>query len=75
MRNQLEDIVRNLMIEKLDLTRDVVNEMKLERVHIIGPFSQFPNYDRKFNLFADRELVRKRKFKLDKLTYYIHEQK
>ena len=75
MRNQLEDIVRNLMIEKLDLARNVVNEMKLERVHIIGPFSHFPNYDRKLNLFADRELVRKRKFKLYKLTYYIHEQK
>ena len=52
--------------------------MKLERVHIIGPFSPNPIYDRKivckFNLFADRELVRKRKFKLDKSTYYIHEQ-
>ena len=52
------------MIEKLDLARDVVNEMKLETVHRIGPFSQNPNYDRKivckFNLFADKELVRKR---------------
>ena len=52
------------MIEKLDLARDLVNEMKLERVHRIGPFSQNPNYDRKivckFNLFADRELVRMR---------------
>ena len=73
-----EDIVRNFMIEKLDLARDVVDEMKLERVHRLGPFSQNPNYDRnivyKCNLFADRELVRKRKFKLDKSTYYIHEQ-
>ena len=67
-----EDIVRMFIIEKLDLARDVINEMKLERVHRIGPFSQNPNY--KFSLFADRELIRKRKFKLDKSTYYIHEQ-
>ena len=73
-----EDIVRMFMIEKLDLARGVVNEMKLERVHKIGPFSQNPNYNRKivckFSLFANRELIRKRKFKLDKSTYYIHEQ-
>ena len=73
-----EDIVRMFIIEKLDLARDVINEMKLERVHRIGPLSQNPNYDRKivckFSLFANRELIRKRKFKLDKSTYYIHEQ-
>ena len=64
------------MVEKLQMAQDVVTELKIERVHRMGP--QVIGRNRKivckFNMFTDRELVRKQKHKLLGSEFYVHEQ-
>lgn len=73
-----EEIIRHFMVEKLELAKEIVDQMKLERVHRMGAKSRNANFDRKivckFNLFTDREMVRKKRHKLEQTNYYIHEQ-
>ena len=64
------------MEEKLQLAHDFVSQLKLERVHTIGP----PKHNTprkivcKFNLFTDREIVRKQRSLLYNTDYYLHKQ-
>lgn len=39
-----EEIIRNFMVEKLDLASDLVSQMKLEKVHRIGAAGQNREY-------------------------------
>ncbi|XP_053378573.1 uncharacterized protein LOC128548171 [Mercenaria mercenaria] len=77
-----ETILRNFMVEKLQLARELVANMKIERVHRMGPPAQDQTERQtkirrivcKFNLFQDREVVRKSSHKLRSTSYYITEQ-
>lgn len=66
------------MVQKLELAKEVVDQMKLECVHHMGAKSSISQFERKivckFNLFMDREMVRKSKCKLENTGYFIHEQ-
>lgn len=57
-----EQIARNVMIEKLNLAKETVEQMKLERVHRSTISGQNQNFPRKiickFDQFTERELVR-----------------
>ena len=71
-----EKLIRDFICEKLHVARATVNQLKLERAHRMGPISS--NYTRKivckFNLFPEREMVRKLSNKLKGTTFYINEQ-
>ena len=72
-----EQVIRNFLCDKMKIANDLVKEMKFERVHRIGDHSR---RDRprsivvKFNLFKERELVRKSGVALKGTKFYVNEQ-
>ena len=69
------------MCEKLNITQDIVDSIKMERIHRMGPPPNATgngNYNRrivcKFNMFTDREATRKSGYKLKGTNYYVTEQ-
>ncbi|XP_053406312.1 adhesion G-protein coupled receptor V1-like [Mercenaria mercenaria] len=70
-----EDLLREFLVDKMNIAKEFVEQMKFERVHRMGDKGRG---DRKivakFTLFKDRELVRKSWKSLDKSKYFVHEQ-
>lgn len=80
--------VRDFLTEKLKLTKDTVDSMKIERAHRMGPPVIAPPETEgsdevrtkprrivcKFNLFSDREMIRRSSSNLKETDYYITEQ-
>lgn len=68
--------LRAFLVDQLKIAQETVTAMKFERTHRIG--QQIPEKVRKivckFNMFTDREMVRKERSKLFKTKFYIHEQ-
>lgn len=71
-----ESVVRDFLVSKMKLASDLVSEMKFERIHRMG--EKRPGKNRpivaKFNLFKERELVRRAGSALKSTPYFIHEQ-
>ncbi|XP_052212527.1 uncharacterized protein LOC127831589 [Dreissena polymorpha] len=71
-----EYVLREFLVSKLKMANSLVTEMKFERVHRMGQ----KNSDKvrpivaKFNLFKERELVRRSASALKDTPYYLHEQ-
>ena len=73
---ETEAKLRSFMNEKLQIAQDVVDNLKFERVHRIG--EHIPNKTRKivckFNMFPEREMVRRQRVKLEGTNFFLHEQ-
>lgn len=77
-----EQILRTFLVNKLNLSQELVDNIKTERVHRMGPPGNHRGTnDRrprrivcKFNMFTDREMVRKLSHKLRGTNAYITEQ-
>ena len=71
-----EKTIREFLENKMKIARDIVTNIKFERVHRIGVNkSRYPrNIVAKFNLFKERELVRKSGVALKGTRYYVNEQ-
>ena len=73
---ETEAKLRCFMHEKLQIAQDVVDTLKFERVHRIG--EQSDEGPRKivckFNMFPEREMVRKQRINLEGTPYFLHEQ-
>jgi hypothetical protein len=77
-----EALLRNFMVEKLQLAKDFMSNIKIERAHRMGAISRDQNEAQnrsrrivcKFNMFTDREIVRKSSNKLKDTNFYITEQ-
>ena len=71
-----EDVLRDFLTNRMNFASDLVKELKFERVHRMG--ERRVNKTRpivaKFNLFKEREMVRKSGSALKGTKYYIHEQ-
>lgn len=71
-----ELVLRGFLVEKMKIASDLVAQLKFERVHRMGERQR--GRDRKivakFNLFKERELVRKSWKSLDNSKYFVHEQ-
>jgi hypothetical protein len=71
-----ESLVRDFLVSKMKLASDLVSEMKFERIHRMG--EKRPGKNRpivaNFNLFKERELVRRAGSALKSTPYFIHEQ-
>lgn len=73
-----EAITRKFMVEKLGIAKDIVDNMKLERVHRLK--RKYPTTEKtkrivcKFNLFKDRVMERKSSYKLKGTNFYVTEQ-
>ncbi|XP_052227651.1 uncharacterized protein LOC127842264 [Dreissena polymorpha] len=71
-----ESVLREFLVSKLKMANDLVTEMKFGRIHRMGE----KNRDKirlivaKFNLFKERELVRRSASALKDTSYYLHEQ-
>ena len=68
--------MRTFLHEKLQIARDVVDNLKFERVHRIGE-SEDGNIRKivcKFNMFPEREMVRRQRINLEGTPYFLHEQ-
>jgi hypothetical protein len=73
---ETEAKLRSFMHEKLQIANDVVENLKFERVHRIG--ESLPDKTRKivckFNMFPEREMVRRQRVNLEGTPYFLHEQ-
>ena len=71
-----EDIVRDFMVEKLQIAKSVVDDIKFERVHRMGAKTNAysRNIVAKFTLYKDRETVKRHRFNLRGTQYSIFEQ-
>ena len=81
-----EEIIRNFMIEKLKIARDIVNNIKIERAHRMGIATSMINGESrdemkksrrivcKFSFFGDREMVRGQSKNVWGTRYYVSEQ-
>lgn len=77
-----EKLIRQLMVEKLQLAQDVVDKIGFERVHRMpmdtvtrqGSRDRPRNIVAKFSSFKDREMIRRAKGKLKGTNYFIYEQ-
>lgn len=76
-----EVIVRKFMSEKLKMAQNIVDGIKIERVHRMGPPPNVTGNNRfhrrivcKFNMFTDREAVRKLSYRLKGTRFYLTEQ-
>ncbi|XP_053400456.1 uncharacterized protein LOC128557270 [Mercenaria mercenaria] len=75
----LEDKFRKFLVKDLKLAQNIVDSMKLERIHRMGvPSSDGSqrkrNFVVKFTFFSDRELVRRQKHLLKETGFLLHEQ-
>ena len=68
--------LRQVLVDKLKMAQDAVDNLKLERVHRMGiPRSRYSrNIVCKFSLFKDREEVRKRSSYLKGTNFFVQEQ-
>ena len=67
------------MCDKLKMTQDIVDNIKMERIHRMGPPPNATGngnrrIDCKFNMFTDREATRSSGYKLKITKYYVTEQ-
>lgn len=71
-----EKVVREFMCSNLKMTKEKVDEIKIERVHRTGPrrFNKPRNIVAKFSYFKDRESVRKEARNLKGSNYFVSEQ-
>ncbi|XP_060556293.1 uncharacterized protein LOC132716967 [Ruditapes philippinarum] len=72
-----EQVIRTFLTDKMKIANDLVKEMKFERVHRIGNHGRNGkprNIVAKFNLFKERELVRKSGVALKGTNCYVNEQ-
>ena len=82
-REDTEQVVRDFMVDKLKLARSMVDEIQFERVHRMGPKSngnaaarskRDRNLVAKFNLYKEREHVRKQSKALKGTNFFVQEQ-
>ena len=71
-----EAIVRDFMVEKLQIAKSVVDDIKFERVHRMGAKTNAysRNIVAKFTLYKDRETVKRHRFNLRGTHFSIFEQ-
>lgn len=72
-----EQLVRDFLVQKLQLAQSVVDDIGFERVHRTGersPQNKPRHLVAKFSAFKDRELVRRSKRQLHGSEFYIYEQ-
>ena len=65
------------MCDKLKMAQDIVDNIKMERIHRMGPPPNETGNRRivcKFNMFTDREATRSSGYKLKITKYYVTEQ-
>ena len=68
-----EDIVRDFMVEKLQIAKSVVDDIKFERVHRMGAKTNAysRNIVAKFTLYNDRETVKRHRFKVEECKSHV----
>lgn len=73
---ETERKLRSFLVDKCRLAQGIVDEIKFERVHRMGPHRNNSPRDivAKFTLFKERELVRKSRTNLKGTVHYINEQ-
>lgn len=73
---QTEGMLREFMVDKLEIAQELVDQIVLERVHRVGQNVRGGprSIVAKFSLFKDRETVRKLRSKLNGTKFYINEQ-
>jgi len=76
---ETETVLRKFLIDKLKLAKEKVDELRFERVHRTGGFSNAPTSKprsivAKFTYFQDRETVRRASPALKNTGFYINEQ-
>lgn len=71
-----EKVLRNFLINKMKVAKELANEIQFDRVHRMG--DRMNGRDRKivakFTLFKEREMVRTSWKSLDNTKYFVHEQ-
>lgn len=72
-----ERILRHLMVEKMKVAQNLVDEIRFERIHRMGE-KQAGVTDRnivaKFTLFKDREMIRRSRRALKGTRHYVNKQ-
>ena len=73
---ETESKLRQFIEDKLEIAHETVSDLKIERAHRMGPFAH-DNTRKivcKFNMFTEREMVRRERGKLKETDFYLHEQ-
>jgi hypothetical protein len=74
--DETEKNLRNFMHEKMKVASEIVDAIKFERVHRMGPKGngRCRKIVAKFTLFKEREMIRKQWKTLESTPFFVHEQ-